>query len=85
MQQAPIRSGQELSAFLLPIGDQYEDEKKILCETVTSLLVRSRSVSRRTIIFYLIAQIESTNDIVRLDILRNCLELVTGPDAFQGN
>lgn len=83
MQQTSIMSGHELTDFLQAIDERYDDEKRILSEAVISLLARSGRVSRKAVLLYLIAELEGTQDVVRLDVLRNCLELVTKPADHQ--
>ncbi|WP_430438617.1 biofilm development regulator YmgB/AriR family protein [Pantoea eucalypti] len=41
-----------------------------------TLLTEEGSVSSREVLFYLIAQMEATSDVVRLDVLRTCLEIL---------
>lgn len=84
MQQTTVNNVQELTAFVQAIDERYEEEKKILCMAVMSLISTSGTASRKDVLLYLIAELEKTQDVVRLDILRNCLELVTRPADYQG-
>lgn len=83
MQQMTSASGPELTALLQGIGDGHEDEKQVFSDAVNFLLTTSGRVSRKAILFYLIAELESTSDVVRLDVLRSCLEIAVGPSAGQ--
>ncbi|MEB6537106.1 biofilm development regulator YmgB/AriR family protein [Pantoea stewartii] len=67
-----------MSAFLQSFDERY-DEKRVLSQSVVFLLARSGRVSRKAILLYLIAEIQGTQDVIRLDVLRSCLELVTRP------
>ena len=60
------------------IDDIYEEEKKVFSAAVRTLLTGTGSVTSREVLFYLIAQMEATTDIVRLDVLRTCLEILMG-------
>ncbi|MCX3311006.1 biofilm development regulator YmgB/AriR family protein [Pantoea vagans] len=60
------------------IDDIYEDEKIIFSAAIRTLLNGSGSVTSRELLFYLIAEMETTTDIVRLDVLRTCLEILMG-------
>jgi len=56
----------------------YDVEKRIFSAAVRALLTEADSVTSREGLFYLIAQMEATTDIVRLDMLRTCLEIMMG-------
>lgn len=83
MQQTLITTEQEMSDFLQAFDERYDDEKRVLSEAVVFLLARSGRASRKAILLYLIAELEGTRDVVRLDVLRSCLELVTRPADYK--
>jgi len=45
---------------------------------VNALLAESEEVSRQGIMFYLIAEMEICHDLLRLDVLRCCMEILMG-------
>ncbi|MFJ5159995.1 biofilm/acid-resistance regulator YmgB/AriR [Pantoea sp. NPDC088449] len=76
MQQNTTES--DLQSFLHSTGDQFDEEKQVIGAIVKSLLTERGRVTNKAIILSLIAELESTNDIEQLDVLRNCLEIVVG-------
>jgi len=70
-----------LMALIKDIGDNFEDEKHELDNAVKMSLINTGNVSLKNILFCLINEMESTNDVVRLDTLRNCLELLLHPES----
>ncbi|WP_263056868.1 biofilm development regulator YmgB/AriR family protein [Pantoea agglomerans] len=76
MYQILNSDGPELIYTLENIDDIYEEEKKVFSAAVRTLLTEEGSVTSREVLFYLIAQMEATTDIVRLDVLRTCLEIL---------
>lgn len=78
MHQTLSSDGPELIYALENIDDIYEEEKKVFSAAVRTLLTGTGSVTSREVLFYLIAQMEATTDIVRLDVLRTCLEILMG-------
>jgi len=59
-------------------GDQLAAETAVLDAVIRDIVVHGKRVTSKTIILYLIAELESTSDIVELDVLRNALEIVVG-------
>lgn len=78
MQQILSSDGPELIYALENIDDVYEEEKRIFCTAVTTLLAEKGSVKSREILFYLIREMEVTTDVIKLDVLRTCLEILMG-------
>ncbi|MBK5017188.1 biofilm development regulator YmgB/AriR family protein [Pantoea sp. S62] len=78
MQQTLNSDGPDLIYALENIDDIYEEEKKVFSAAVRTLLTGTGSVTSREVLFYLIAQMEATTDIARLDVLRTCLEILMG-------
>ena len=78
MHQTLSSDGPELIYALENIDDIYEEEKKVFSAAVRTLLTGTGSVTSREVLFWLIAQMEATTDIVRLDVLRTCLEILMG-------
>ena len=78
MQQILNSDGPDLIYALENIDDIYEEEKKVFSAAVRTLLTGTGSVTSREVLFYLIAQMEASTDIVRLDVLRTCLEILMG-------
>lgn len=59
-------------------GDRLEAETRVLDAAIRDIVIRGNRVTSKAIIIYLIAELESTTDIVQLDVLRHCLEIVVG-------
>jgi probable RcsB/C two-component-system connector, global regulator of biofilm formation and acid-resistance len=78
MQQILNSDGPELIYALENIDDIYEDEKRIFSAAVRTLLTGTGSVTSREVLFWLIDEMEATTDVVRLDVLRTCLEILMG-------
>ena len=78
MHQTLSSDGPELIYALENIDDIYEEEKKVFSAAVRTLLTGTGSVTSREVLFYLITQMEATTDIVRLGVLRTCLEILMG-------
>ncbi|OQP32413.1 biofilm development regulator YmgB/AriR family protein [Pantoea latae] len=81
MQQMLFKTDLVLMALIKDIGDNFEDEKHELDNAVKMSLINTGNVSLKNILFCLINEMESTNDVVRLDTLRNCLELLLHPES----
>lgn len=71
-------SGTDIQTYLQDAGDLYAQEKEVIGTIVKAVLADRGRVTNKAIIMYLIAELESTNDAVQLDVLRNCLEIVVG-------
>lgn len=78
MHQTLESDGSELIYALENIDDIYDEEKRVFSAAVRTLLTEAGSVTSREVLFYLISQMEATTDIVRLDVLRTCLEILMG-------
>lgn len=78
MQQILNSDGPELIHALENIDDIYEEEKRIFSAAIRALLTGTGSVTSREVLFYLIGEMEATTDVVRLDVLRTCLEILMG-------
>ena len=59
-------------------GDRLEAETRVLDAAIRDIVIHGKPVTSKAIIIYLIAELESTTDIVQLDVLRHCLEIVVG-------
>ncbi|RPD99740.1 transcriptional regulator [Candidatus Pantoea deserta] len=59
-------------------GDRLEAETRVLDAAIRDIVIRGKRVTSKAIIIYLIAELESTTDVVELDVLRHCLEIVVG-------
>lgn len=78
MQQILNSDGRELIYALENIDDIYEEEKRIFSAAVRTLVTGTGCVTSRDVLFYLIGELEATTDVVRLDVLRTCLEILMG-------
>ncbi len=59
-------------------GELYSSETEVLGAAIRLILASNGVVTNKAIILHLINQLESTSDIVQLDVLRKTLELVVG-------
>lgn len=59
-------------------GERLEAETLILDAAIRDIVIRGKKVTSKAIIIYLIAELESTTDVIELDVLRHCLEIVVG-------
>lgn len=71
-------SEKEIVSFFKSAGDQLAQESEVLGAVIRNILADERKVTNKAIILYLIAEMESTNDVVQLDVLRSTLEIVVG-------
>lgn len=69
---------QDILQALSERGDQLAPETEVISAVLESLRARGGRVLRKDIILALIAELESTSDVVRLDVLRGALEVVVG-------
>lgn len=59
-------------------GDQLAPETELLGAVIRDIVAGQGRVTNKAIILYLIAELECTSDVVRLDVLRKTLEIVVG-------
>ena len=78
MHQILNSDGPELICALENIDDIYDEEKRVFSAAIRTLLAGTGGVTSREVLFYLISEMEATTDIVRLDVLRTCLEILMG-------
>ena len=78
MHQILNSDGPELICALENIDDIYDEEKRVFSAAVRTLLAGTGGVTSREVLFYLISEMEATTDVVRLDVLRTCLEILMG-------
>lgn len=72
---------QALASFFSKGGDALADEARILGEVTQLLMKKGLVLSNKNLIIYLIKALESSDNIVRSDIIRNTLEIVLGYTA----
>ncbi|MDZ7280085.1 biofilm/acid-resistance regulator YmgB/AriR [Pantoea eucrina] len=67
-------------------GDRLTAETAVLDSVIRDIVIDGKKVTSKAILLYLIAELESTTDVVKLDVLRNALEIVVGrtPDDDAG-
>lgn len=59
-------------------GDALAAESAVLDAVIRDIVIHGKKVTSKAIILYLIAELESTSDVVQLDVLRSALEIVVG-------
>ncbi len=59
-------------------GDLLAQETELLGAIIRDIVADQGRVTNKAIILYLIAELECTSDVVRLDVLRKTLEIVVG-------
>ena len=67
-----------LAEYFRHAGDRFAEESAIFSTAVRCVLASEGHLSNKAIILYLIAELECTSDVVRLDVLRKTLEIVVG-------
>ncbi|RJT44094.1 biofilm/acid-resistance regulator YmgB/AriR [Rahnella woolbedingensis] len=60
------------------VSELYSSEAEVLGAAIRLILANKGTVTNKAIILHLINQLETTSDIVQLDILRGALEMVVG-------
>ncbi|GAL58135.1 putative two-component system connector protein AriR [Pseudescherichia vulneris NBRC 102420] len=65
-----------LSAYFRNAGDVLADESAVLGVVVRSILASGGHLNNKAIILHLIQAIETTDDVVKSDIIRKTLEIV---------
>ena len=55
-----------------------EEESAILDAAIRDIVIGGNRVTSKAIILHLIAEMESTTDVIKLDVLRTVLEVVVG-------
>ncbi|MFO6298622.1 biofilm/acid-resistance regulator YmgB/AriR [Rahnella selenatireducens] len=65
-------------------GELYSSEAEVLGAAIRLILANKGTVTNKAIMMHLINQLETTSDVVQLDILRGALEMVVGmtPDDY---
>ncbi|KGT95202.1 regulatory protein AriR [Erwinia typographi] len=76
MQQTSLEA--EIINHFRSAGDSLADEAAVLDSVIRELAVRGQQVTTKAIILSLIGEMECTSDVVKLDVLRNVLEVVVG-------
>ncbi|AWP34901.1 biofilm/acid-resistance regulator YmgB/AriR [Pantoea eucalypti] len=59
-------------------GDLLAPETELLGGVIRDIVADQGRVTNKAIILYLIAELECTSDVVRMDVLRKTLEIVVG-------
>ncbi|MGG5218991.1 biofilm/acid-resistance regulator YmgB/AriR [Rahnella variigena] len=59
-------------------GEPYASETEVLGCAIRAILKERGHVNNKAIILHLILQLESSSEVVQMDILRNALEMVVG-------
>lgn len=59
-------------------GDALAAETAVLDAVIRDIVIHGEKVTSKAIILHIIAELESTTDVVELDILRSALEIVVG-------
>lgn len=62
--------------------DKLQAETAVLDAVIRDIVAQGQKVTTKTIILYLIAELESTMDVLKLEILRNTLEMVVGRTPY---
>ncbi|TCQ93695.1 biofilm development protein YmgB/AriR [Rahnella sp. JUb53] len=60
------------------VSELYSSEAEVLGAAIRLILAKKGTVTHKAIIMHLINQLETTSDVVQLDILRGALEMVVG-------
>lgn len=65
-----------LSSYFRSSGNLLEEESAVLGQAVTNLMLSGDNVNNKNIILSLIHSLETTNDILKADVIRKTLEIV---------
>ena len=76
--QRTLSAEAEILQHFREAGDRLEAESRVLDTAIRDIVIHGKRVTSKAIIIYLIAELESTSDVVQLDVLRHCLEIVVG-------
>ena len=76
MQQTVAATETDVLSFMRAAGEHLAAEAEVLSSVIASILHDRGCVTNEFIITYLIKELEETNDVVRLDVLRGCLEII---------
>ncbi|MEG3111746.1 MULTISPECIES: biofilm/acid-resistance regulator YmgB/AriR [Pantoea] len=71
-------SNSAIIEYFRSAGDQLASETELLGTVIKNIVTDQGYVTNKAIILYLIAELESTSDVVKLDVLRKTLEIVVG-------
>lgn len=66
----------QISDYFENSGDKFKSEREIVTALSAEVMSRKGSVTNKDLILGLLEKLETENDIVRLDIYRQALELV---------
>lgn len=69
------------STFVLPpvspdTHDAHEDEQRVIDEIKRSLKVENDAITNKDLMLALISRLETENNVVQKDVLRNVLEII---------
>ncbi|MBW1216513.1 biofilm development regulator YmgB/AriR family protein [Pantoea allii] len=68
----------EIMRLFRSAGDKLQAESAVLDAVIRNIVIHGQKVTSKAIIISLIAELECTEDVVQLDVLRSCLEIVVG-------
>lgn len=68
----------EIMRLFRSADDKLQAESAVLDAVIRNIAVNGRKVTSKAIIMSLIAELECTDDVVQMDVLRNCLEIIVG-------
>lgn len=79
-----VVNGSGIYQHFAKAGELYSSEAEVLGATIRLILANKGTVNNKAIMLHLINQLETTSDVVQLDILRGALEMVVGmtPDDY---
>ena len=67
-----------LSEYFCHAGDRFAEESAIFSTAVRCVLASEGHLTNKAIILWLIQTLESTDDVVKADVIRKTLEIVVG-------
>ncbi|MBK0091147.1 MULTISPECIES: biofilm development regulator YmgB/AriR family protein [Erwiniaceae] len=79
------RVGPALQNYLDSPDEQYATEAAIIGSIVRKLVATTGHVNNRAIILALVNELESKNNPIHQDVLRNCLQIVVGHTPDENN
>lgn len=68
----------EIISYFRRNENGFEEESAALDAAIRNIVISGNRITTKAIILQIIGEIESTSDVIRLDVLRNVLEIVVG-------
>lgn len=71
-----VPADKALTDYFTAAGDRLEEEAQVFGSTVQRIMADGQHINNKNIISSLIKTLETTDDVIQADVLRNTLEIV---------